>query len=418
MSKRIRILAAAMALCLLSGCSGKEPTDKKKTKKTKKTTTETTEVTEAPSLSESDDTTPSGDPSDTASTDPSDPNATSDPNAVTDPSDPNNTSDPTATTDSASTDPSDPTATSDPSDTSGPAGTTNTPGTWQIDMGEDDPDLPGAPCRDTAEGRKSRELYEQFILKNAKVDCSYFAEYRENSYMLAIPMGELPTESLTIDELSKFIINHLDTARTDIQPTYSYAFIDAGLDGDPELVFSIGGLGVFTIHMIIKAVDGELRLTCALDEWDRNYVYIRSAGLVETDGSSGYNITLQNQDIIDADGRYQKVLTQTVCTDDFTTLDEALAPIDDYYQAHNGEPSLMVSRIEVADKDPVYVAVYFDYVLGFSDTSALNPDLQKVIDTITDLTFVPFDSYYQILAEEFPAEALDSGIIDSIYFHL
>lgn len=398
MSKRIRILAAAMALCLLSGCSGKETTDKKKTKKTKKTTTETTEVTEAPSLSESDDTTPSGDPSDTASTDPSDPNATSDPNAVTDPSDP--------------------TATSDPSDTSGPAGTTNTPGTWQIDMGEDDPDLPGAPCRDTAEGRKSRELYEQFILKNAKVDCSYFAEYRENSYMLAIPMGELPTESLTIDELSKFIINHLDTARTDIQPTYSYAFIDAGLDGDPELVFSIGGLGVFTIHMIIKAVDGELRLTCALDEWDRNDVYIRSAGLVETDGSSGYNITIQNQDIIDADGRYQKVLTQTVCTDDFTTLDEALAPIDNYYQTHNGEPSLMVSRIEVADKDPVYVAVYFDYVLGFSDTSALNPDLQKVIDTITDLTFVPFDSYYQILAEEFPAEALDSGIIDPIYFHL
>ncbi|MBO4473566.1 MAG: hypothetical protein J5750_01495 [Clostridiales bacterium] len=384
MSKKIRVIAAALALIILagaSGCTSKETT-KNPTKKPKKTTTEETEV-EPP---------------------------TEDPDETTSGEETDETSDPSTTSDSSSNTDLAPTDTSDTDTTSGSSGNNG------IDPGKDDPDLPGAPCRDSSQGKISRDLYEQFLLGNEKIDAGFFGEYKDYSYMLAIPNAEVPTEKISIDELIHFVTMHLETMRDDINPVGGYAFIDCGLDGDPELVFEIMGLGDFTMDMIIKNIDGELYLTAVFDSWSRNSVYIYRSGLVETDGSSGYNMSLQDRGLIDGNGRYSLIARQYFCNDDYRELDEDLQPLCDYVDAHPDEQgNIIVVKAEIVDLEPIYTATTFEYILGQTKDPEISADARAILDNIDTLSVVKFHEYEEILRENFPEGALDAQMADFAY---
>ena len=392
MSKKIRILAVALALSILAGvagCSGKETT-KKSTKKPKKTTTEETDDPEVDPPTEDTDVSNSG----------------GDTDATSDPSD-------TDISDSSSNTGLVPTDTSD-SDSSDPSGSDS--GSGRIYPGNDDPDLPGSPCRDSARGKISRDLYEEFLLGNEKIDASYFGEYKDYSYMMSIPNAEVPTDKLSLEEIIQFVTMHLVTQRDDIEPFVQYAFIDAGLDGDPELALCINGLGDFRLETIIKCIDGELYLTAALDAWTRNDVYIYRTGYVETDGSAGFNSSLQDMGVIDENGKYTVIANQALCNDSYATLDERLQPLTDYTDGHLDEKgNIVVVRMMFGDDETIYSATTFDYVLGRSAEQDVSDGAKKVLDEIDGMEFIPIDELLEIMREHFPDGVLDSSMAEYIY---
>ncbi|MBO4689101.1 MAG: hypothetical protein J5636_11395 [Clostridiales bacterium] len=389
MSKKIRILAVALSLSILAGmagCTSKETTKKPTKKPAKKTTTEE-EI-------------------DPPTEDPGESTSDEDPDMTTAPSD----TDPSDTSDSSSNTDLVPTDTSDTDDTSGTSGSNG------IDPGPNDPNLPGAPCRDSSQGKISRDLYEQFLLGNEKVDASFFGEYKDYSYMLAIPGAEVPTEKLSLDEVVHFVHMHLDSQRDDINPYVSYAFIDAGLDGDPELVCEIMGLGDFRMEMIIKCIDGELYLTAVFDAWSRNDVSIFRTGLVETDGSEGFNMTLQDRGLIDANGKYSLVAKQAFCNDAYATLEEELQELTDYTDSHPDEQgNIVVARMNIVDLEPIYTATTYTYLLGRTDDPDVSAEVHQIIDKFDTLNFVSMDTYIEILRENFPDGVLDSSMAEYSY---
>lgn len=83
-----------------------------------------------------------------------------------------------------------------------------------------------------------------------------------------------------------------------------YSFIDCGNDGVQELYAQALFNDEFSLHMIIKEFDRELRIIFTQDGWSRSYVTIEPDGKITTEGSGGANVHIIDHSYIDADGNY------------------------------------------------------------------------------------------------------------------
>ena len=340
MSKRVRILAVIMALALLGGCSSKETTSKK-TKKTK-TTTEDTEL-DGPNITDPTD------PSGSDETDPDGSDATSDPvdSSASDP-----TSDPTGdVTDTTATTP----ATSDPSGTD-----------WA---------QPGTPDRDTVEGAASRTMYMDFLKDTETIDVTYLADHAEDIMGLDITSASVPPGYMTCTELVLFFQNH---ALRDGDNAYAmYGFIDCGLDGDPELLLTLSDVGEFEENLVIKNVDGKLKLTCIIESTLRSSGYVFDTGYVEMEGSAGYHLSVLERGVINADGAYEKKALMEIYMDNFEELDPNLEPLN---QVPLEERNYVIISTTIGNGEPSVTAATYDQLWGDANPKSVADDVMDIVN--------------------------------------
>ncbi|MBR5347786.1 MAG: hypothetical protein IK125_00945 [Lachnospiraceae bacterium] len=355
MSKRIRLVAAALAICLLCGCTAKEST--KKTKKTKKTKT-TTEDTELDGSNITD-------PIETSDSN-ADPDGTSDPNA-----DPNGTSDPNA----------------DPNAYDGPR--------------------PGSAELDSDEGAKSRVLYQKFLKDEVKVDITYIRDNAANFNGMDFMSANIPDGDLTYSELVELF--KAGSYRESDDAFCMYGFLDCGLDGDPELLIQIGELGDFEEKLVIKAFEGKLKLTCVLESWSRSFPYIFDTGYVETDGSASNSIVLLERGVINAEGVYEQKAVMELYTGNFAEIDPQLAILDEKIPPE--ELDFIIVRTMIGEYGPFHAVVSYEEMFMRDDAAPVKEEIRDIVNS-TDLAVISLDEMLDRICDTFDEGVCDGMIVD------
>ena len=147
----------------------------------------------------------------------------------------------------------------------------------------------------------SADLYSEFKAGTAKAK---FTGAGERSSYLDLSSCLEVGESYTVDELVA-AIETVDTyLKTDLNGYITYKDIDCGYDGMPELLMMASFGDEFSINIVFKEIDGELRICYDQDSWSRCYTEVSDTGFITTSGSSGASVHDYEDAFIDADGNY------------------------------------------------------------------------------------------------------------------
>lgn len=149
-----------------------------------------------------------------------------------------------------------------------------------------------------------RTAYERFLTNEETVLIDSRMDL-EDSYL---PLNGLDGQRLTLDELVKEVSEDYEDT------VVGYAYLDCGLDGEPELLLRIER-GSFCKYIMIKEFDGEmikefdgeLKMIYAETQWDRYRCYYNEYGYIWCDGSCRANSHVFTKSYIDGDGKYHFV---------------------------------------------------------------------------------------------------------------
>ena len=147
----------------------------------------------------------------------------------------------------------------------------------------------------------SADLYSEFKAGTAKAK---FTGAGERSSYLDLSSCLEVGESYTVDELVAAIETVDPYLKTDLNGYITYKDIDCGSDGIPELLMMASFGDEFSINIVFKEIDGELRICYDQDSWSRCYTEVSDTGFITTSGSSGASVHDYEEAFIDADGNY------------------------------------------------------------------------------------------------------------------
>ena len=147
---------------------------------------------------------------------------------------------------------------------------------------------------------ESAKLYDGFL--GNEVSVVYDATADEGSY---IRLSELlqKGQSYTLDEINQAMAGTPEYGEELHYEFIDAGFVDCGLDDRYEMVVQVGA-AEFTAIMLIRNVDGNLKLCFSSDGWSRSYTEIRYSGLVYSGGSNGATSHSTDGGYIDAEGTY------------------------------------------------------------------------------------------------------------------
>ena len=147
----------------------------------------------------------------------------------------------------------------------------------------------------------SADLYSEFKAGTPKAK---FTGAGERSSYLDLSSCLEVGESYTVDELVAAIETVDPYLKTDLNGYITYKDIDCGSDGIPELLMMASFGDEFSINIVFKEIDGELRICYDQDSWSRCYTEVSDTGFITTSGSSGASVHDYEEAFIDADGNY------------------------------------------------------------------------------------------------------------------
>ncbi|SHI73491.1 hypothetical protein SAMN02745229_03548 [Butyrivibrio fibrisolvens DSM 3071] len=144
---------------------------------------------------------------------------------------------------------------------------------------------------------ESSKLYQAFLDGSEKVTFDTRCDNSEGDYL---SRKLTDGEGYTFDEIVDSLI-YDDESIEDITDTY----IDCGLDGDYEMVVSVSFNIDFSFDMVIKNIDGCLKMCYFKESWSRSHTTIYYNGVVYSYGSSGADSHGTHEGFINADGEYK-----------------------------------------------------------------------------------------------------------------
>jgi hypothetical protein len=174
---------------------------------------------------------------------------------------------------------------------------TETTVTADTEISDDSEDKTGADSGNA----EPADLYAEFKAGTAKVRFTGSGE--RSSYLdlsSCLEVGEL----YSVDELIAAIETVDPYLNTDLNGYITYQDIDCGSDGIPELLMMASFGDEFSINIVFKEIDGELRICYDQDSWSRCYTEVSDTGFITTSGSSGASVHDYEEAFIDADGNY------------------------------------------------------------------------------------------------------------------
>ena len=149
---------------------------------------------------------------------------------------------------------------------------------------------------------ESESLYEGFL--NGDVEAEYVSD---GDITRALCLAEVLTdgESYTLTEIEEKLCDGCEYATDWIyENNISERYIDLGLDGTYELKTDIGA-AAFNLILVIKNVDGHLKICFAGDSWDSSFITVLFTGGVSLFNRESNTIHSAEQGFLDENGNYK-----------------------------------------------------------------------------------------------------------------
>ncbi|MCR5770502.1 MAG: hypothetical protein K6G87_04615 [Butyrivibrio sp.] len=149
---------------------------------------------------------------------------------------------------------------------------------------------------------ESESLYEGFLYGDIK------AEYvLDGDITRALCLAEVLTdgESYTLTEIEEKLCDGCEYAEDWIyENNICEEYIDLGLDGTYELKTDIGA-AAFNLTLVVKNVDGHLKICFAGDSWDSSFITVLFTGGVSLFNRESNTIHSAEQGFLDENGNYK-----------------------------------------------------------------------------------------------------------------
>ena len=143
-------------------------------------------------------------------------------------------------------------------------------------------------------------LYDGFLANQVPV--TYDATV-DNGFYMCLSKVLTKGASYTLDEINQAAGDSMGYGE-DVPCVLDGAiYLDCGLDGDIEMCVT-SNCGETSLHMIIKNVDGSLKLRYSTDSWSRSFESFQYNGIETFGGSGGATSHAFGSAYLDADGNY------------------------------------------------------------------------------------------------------------------
>lgn len=149
---------------------------------------------------------------------------------------------------------------------------------------------------------ESESLYEGFL--NGDVEAEYVSD---GDITRALCLAEVLTdgESYTLTEIEEKLCDGCEYAEDWIyENNICEEYIDLGLDGTYELKTDIGA-AAFNLTLVVKNVDGHLKICFAGDSWDSSFITVLFTGGVSLFNRESNTIHSAEQGFLDENGNYK-----------------------------------------------------------------------------------------------------------------
>ncbi|MCR4998319.1 MAG: hypothetical protein K6A05_00600 [Lachnospiraceae bacterium] len=162
-------------------------------------------------------------------------------------------------------------------------------------------DYVGPKSRDEVDlDEESAKLYSEFL--ENQVPVTYDASQDGGSYLR---LSDVLTQgqSYTLSEINQLLEGAIEFGEDFHYEITDTAYIDCGMDGDIEMLATVGA-SEFQLHMVIKNVDGSLKIRYSVDSWSRSYATFKYTGEIDDGGSGGATSHVFGTGFLDADCNY------------------------------------------------------------------------------------------------------------------
>lgn len=259
---------------------------------------------------------------------------------------------------------------------------------------------------------ESEKLYQGFIDGTEKA--SFDAKGDIGQYLCLSAVLE-DGQSYTLDEIKEKLAAEGEYGEGWLYDITSEKYVDLGLDGSHELCLDMGA-AEFNLTMVIKNIDGKLKICFAGDSWSRNQVFVKYSGYVESYGSGGATVHGGENGYIDAEGNYHFW---------YRDLEEGIMPSDDGKLIYNeqliGENIGMYVETFSFDRDTAGKEYQYVYIVDSEGREHVEVDLsqpgnayemaQKAIEE-SGITYLATDADANALMEE---QRKAIGLSDEVY---
>lgn len=279
--------------------------------------------------------------------------------------------------------------------------------------------------------RDSKEIYEAFL---AGTEPLYFDFENVDGMLIGDVYEPVYTENTpyTLDDMLDTWLAQANAYGEDyVIGEVSYAYIDCGHDGEPELAFSFEEINVNAGYpemqqaYIIKAIDDKLELCYSRDYGYRAYLTIKDNGTMVYGGSSGAVYYTNIYEMVDKDGKYEYIYGLDTSYDPHDLFYE----IDDFDESEHedvlgnsmyGEYTFRryegpaVESYESYLKDVKYVYYSVDeYYEETNDMSVYEPDSDYAKTfALTGRTFVTPDEIEEIINNRLKELSVTQEMLD------
>lgn len=255
---------------------------------------------------------------------------------------------------------------------------------------------------DVKESLSGEELYNAFMNGEVKVVYHNLSNEEGDSLKNYLEEGK----EYDINEIIKNIEDNQKTVVKDPE----YVFIDCGEDGITELLVKIEFEEAASLSMILKDIDGELRICYSGEEWVRNDLSVSDIGIISSAGSGGATVHGYDNAFVNADGEYKFFYS---CSTEGNPYSYYANTSDNSYEVISFEDLdteyFMINCYCVKDDNgiPTYYYNYdmldedYNIITTDDDFDSSNPYMKKFIDAgITVYTKAEIDDIMAKRVEE------------------
>lgn len=164
---------------------------------------------------------------------------------------------------------------------------------------------------DSAAEDISDDSYLQFLSGQEK---ACFEPSGDTAQFFNVTEVLTPKDNYALPEIIENIKKETEAGSDWHSELVSEKYIDLGLDGDPELLVSIGA-ATFNLSLVVKEVEGTLTICFVGDSGGRYETYISDSGYVSAGGFDGNSTHYLENGYIDGQGDYRfwyRLIDETV----------------------------------------------------------------------------------------------------------
>ena len=276
----------------------------------------------------------------------------------------------------------------------------------------------------------SENTYESLINGNGKLSFDYYKKnvYLDNGFqsyqdeLVKILSKEDYSIPELVDEMNDIFSNPDNFYVEGKVEAVEYAYLDCGDDGNQEMVLRFTCPIVeeaSSIEFLLKEMDNKIQVIYAYCSWSRSETSINQKGFVCGSGSNGASNHGYDCGIINADGSYTYGYYEEEEYDlSMLAYRYGIEDLDTTSLSGNVVVYSLQTEKSTADAMAPIVFSYLVYDDNFNEITDIpnlytDSEYQKLIDTIPDVKFIPYDEFQAKINAKLDAIGATQEVIGS-----